>query len=91
MLASMRGHDPAVNLLPSTHCSMAVYAVYGLRGQRGLLWPWSVVTMIGIALSTLLTRQHYLVDVVSGLILGAVVGRHVHRRHLHHSPVCDSR
>lgn len=78
VLASMRGHDPAVNCLPSTHCSLAVYSALALRPVGGWIAPWALCTALAIALSTLLTRQHYALDVVVGVALGVWVSRRVH-------------
>lgn len=78
VLTSLRGSDPAVNLLPSTHCSMAVFAALALRTVDRRLGAWAQITAVGIALATLLTRQHYLLDVVTGVALGLVVGRWAH-------------
>lgn len=78
VLASMRQNDPALNCLPSTHCSMAVYAAIGLQRVNASLGRWAAITAAAISISTLLTRQHYLVDVLSGVALGYVVGRRIH-------------
>ena len=80
VLTSLRGNDPPVNLLPSTHCSMAIYAALALRTIDPRLGAWAALTAIGIAIATLLTRQHYLLDVVTGVTLGLVVGGAVWRR-----------
>lgn len=78
VLASLRGNDPPLNLLPSTHCSMAVFAALALRTVDRRLGAWAGSTAFGIALATLLTRQHYVVDVVTGVALGLAVGRWAH-------------
>lgn len=80
VLASMRGHDPPVNLLPSTHCAMAVYAAFALRHVHLWLGRGATGMAFAIAVSTLLTRQHDLMDVFSGVLLGAAVGARVHLR-----------
>ena len=72
-LTSIRGSDPVVNCLPSTHCAMAVHAAWRLRGDHVVLARWSAVTAVLIAISTMLLRQHYAVDVVAGVALGAAV------------------
>ncbi len=78
-LNSIRGSDPVVNCLPSTHCAMAFHAAWRLRHEGRLLSGWSAATAALIALSTMLLRQHYAVDVAAGLALGAVVTRGVDR------------
>jgi len=62
------------NYFPSLHVGMAVVcAVSFSRTARPtaaiFYWPWAVT----IALATLLTHQHYVVDVIAGGALGAIV------------------
>jgi membrane-associated phospholipid phosphatase len=69
------------NLFPSLHVALAVVsAVSFSRSQSAAVglffWLWAAM----IALSTLLTRQHYIIDIVAGGFLGTVVA---HRRPLH--------
>jgi membrane-associated phospholipid phosphatase len=59
------------NYVPSLHVTMSVvcagiYALYASTLGRLLLWTWASV----IALSTLLLHQHYMIDVVTGYLLG---------------------
>ena len=64
------------NYLPSLHVGMAVVCAYAYTQNWGSLstvacffWAWASV----IVLSTLLTHQHYVIDVVAGLLLGVLV------------------
>ncbi|HXJ60030.1 MAG TPA: phosphatase PAP2 family protein [Verrucomicrobiae bacterium] len=59
------------NMVPSLHVTFSVACVKGFarhasRVGRILLWTWAAA----IALSTVLTHQHHLVDVVTGWVLG---------------------
>jgi membrane-associated phospholipid phosphatase len=59
------------NLVPSLHVGLAVVCVtvYAERARwlgKVLLWTWAVA----IAASTLLLHQHYLLDVITGFLLG---------------------
>ena len=59
------------NMAPSLHvalsvCCVAAFAPYAPVGGRRLLWSWAA----GIALSTMLIHQHYLVDALTGWLLG---------------------
>jgi len=47
----------------------AAYARKSCSGMAGLFWAWAAA----VAASTLLTRQHYVADVVVGALLGYVV------------------
>jgi membrane-associated phospholipid phosphatase len=62
------------NCFPSLHVAMAVvcaerYCRSKSAKMRIVFWLWAAT----IALSTLLTRQHYISDVAAGGLLGAVV------------------
>jgi membrane-associated phospholipid phosphatase len=72
--------DLPLNTFPSMHMAMASYsaavAVQLYRGRfraawAGAMWIW--VLLIGY--SALATKQHYLVDLPSGILLGWVVQR----------------
>ena len=59
------------NLAPSLHVALSVgciaaFSRHASSWGRPLLWAWA----LAIAASTLLTHQHYLVDAVSGWLLG---------------------
>ena len=65
------------NLLPSLHVALtvscvAVYAPHANRTGRLVLWSWA----IAVALSTIFTHFHHVLDAVSGFALG-VAGAHV--------------
>jgi membrane-associated phospholipid phosphatase len=67
------------NLVPSLHVALTVacvaaFARHARAITKALLWIWA----IGIALSTLLTHQHHLVDAVSGWVLGLLCFRFVY-------------
>jgi membrane-associated phospholipid phosphatase len=62
------------NYLPSLHVGMAVVCAYAYsrtvsRSLVAIFWLWAAA----IALSTLLTHQHYVADVASGGVLGLLV------------------
>lgn len=59
--------DPPGNSVPSLHVALSLLVGYSLRRQpAGWLWPvWGAV----IALSTLTTRQHVLIDLAAGIAL----------------------
>jgi membrane-associated phospholipid phosphatase len=69
------------NLAPSLHVGMTVVfvAVYSRRAAaigKSLLWLWA----LAMGVSTLLLHQHYVVDVVSGFVLGLAGVRLVYDR-----------
>ena len=64
----------------SAHCSVAVYAAIGLRFASRRLFVWGVCTAIAICLSTIFTKQHYLVDVAAGAALAGLAAFAIARR-----------
>jgi membrane-associated phospholipid phosphatase len=61
------------NMVPSLHvaffvCCIAAFVRHASPPGRALLWTWAAA----IALSTLLTHQHHVVDVISGWAVGIV-------------------
>ena len=69
------------NMVPSLHvalsvCCVAAFARRASRAGRVLLWLWAAA----IALSTLLTHQHHVVDAVSGWGVGLAAYRVAARR-----------
>ena len=69
------------NLLPSLHVALIVtcvkvYATHASDKGKFLLWLWAIM----IAASTVLTHQHYVLDVVTGWLLALVCVKVVFRR-----------
>ena len=67
-----RGFDRPYNLLPSLHVTLGAILVahYSCRSSawlRAILWPWFGL----VFLSTLLTYQHHIIDVIGGFALAA--------------------
>ena len=63
--------DKPVNLFPSFHAAVALILLQ-LRPQSRLLRLGLVTWMIAICVSCVLTKQHYVLDVIAGLALGGV-------------------
>jgi membrane-associated phospholipid phosphatase len=78
-LNSLYQSDKPYNAAPSGHTYLTlVFALYLNRWHPKHKWIFSIVALAIIA-STLLTKQHYVLDVVTGLIMGIggyVVGRY---------------
>jgi len=71
--------DTGYNNFPSLHVALNVYAFALIAWQwRGLSWWWLPLPIL-IVCSTLLVKQHLLVDVVGGLVL-AWAGYHAFRQ-----------
>ena len=80
-LGFLKSTDAAGNAFPSLHVSFAVFASAVLSGQlrevgapswvRGINRLWCV----GIVYATLATRQHVLLDVLGGWMLGLAIYR----------------
>ena len=75
----LRAGDASRNAFPSLHVSFALLGCQVLAGQLRDIGapPWvralNLAWCLGIIYSTLAIRQHVVVDVLGGLVLGAVV------------------
>jgi membrane-associated phospholipid phosphatase len=81
------GTDPSFNCFPSLHAAVATISFYawhryaGLTGSR-IVRGISVVMLvvgIGVVLSTLFVKQHYIADEVAGVLLAWGVGHWMFR------------
>jgi membrane-associated phospholipid phosphatase len=59
------------NMCPSLHVAMAVaaayvYALHSTRPAKRFWWLWAAAIMV----STLLTHQHHVIDVLAGAVVG---------------------
>ena len=64
--------DAADNLFPSIHCLVSWFCYLGIRGKKEIpVWYQRVSAVLAILVfvSTLLTKQHVLVDVAGGILL----------------------
>lgn len=75
----LRSVDQGTNLLPSLHASQSLIAVFALRAVKVNIAGWlplwlllSALWYIPIILSTLLTKQHYLLDIPAGFLVAVI-------------------
>jgi len=69
---SLRRTETAASCFPSLHVSSVYLSVFiFLKEQRNKL-PFFLIWGTAIALSTLTTKQHYLVDIVAGIIMAVL-------------------
>lgn len=64
--------DPATNLFPSIHCLVSWFCYIGIRGQKQVpKWyrGFSCVFAILVFVSTQVTKQHYIVDIIGAVII----------------------
>jgi protein-tyrosine phosphatase len=86
-----RGMDQPYNLLPSLHIAFrTILAQHYARHTRGHLRSASNVWFVLVGLSTLLTYQHHLMDVVAGFALGVCCIYFI-REDTPHLPVTENR
>lgn len=67
--------DAADNLFPSIHCFNSWLCWAGVRKNKAVpaVYRWlSLVFAVAVCISTLTTRQHVIVDVISGIFLAEV-------------------
>ena len=73
-LEGFMSFDMPYNMLPSLHVAfLTILAEFYARHFSGI-WRWALLSGLGLsAASTLLTKQHHLVDVIAGLLLGLLL------------------
>ena len=68
--------DTNTNVFPSVHilgCMAAVAAVWHTPGLRKPAWRWGVTLYAAlIMVSTMFVKQHAVIDVLAGLLTGAI-------------------
>lgn len=72
MMIFLYSADAADNLFPSIHCLESWLCFAGIRNRRGTslrLQGFSGVAAVLICASTLLTKQHVIIDVIGGVAL----------------------
>lgn len=64
--------DAADNLFPSIHCLVSWFCYIGIRGNKNIpVWyrGLSCIMALLVCISTLLTKQHVIIDVIGGVLL----------------------
>jgi membrane-associated phospholipid phosphatase len=72
IIYSADGMEKAFNLFPSYHCLISAYCYIGVRRQEAIpksYRVYSLVMFILIVLSTLFTKQHYILDSIGGIAI----------------------
>jgi membrane-associated phospholipid phosphatase len=79
LMETVRAVDRPDNCAPSLHVSLATLVALGFLDDRREVFPW-IAAWAGLqSLSTLTTKQHHVLDVVSGLVFGALFYFFFHR------------
>lgn len=74
----LKGVDASGNACPSMHVAIAIFTAIRLEQvlrDTGVPWPWRALNaawFLAIAWATLAIRQHVVIDVAAGALLGAV-------------------
>jgi len=61
--------DLPTNCFPSLHVAVSMVSAFAIYNKTRLNGIWAIILGILISLSTLFTKQHYFLDVISGLLL----------------------
>lgn len=70
-LSIVQAKDPPWNCFPSTHCTTCTVAALALVRSNPVLSIWAIVSTLLICLSTIMTKQHFILDAVCGVLLGS--------------------
>ncbi len=74
--------DAPTNLFPSIHCLVSWLCFVGIRGRKDVPKQYQIFSClfaIAVFASTLFTKQHYIIDVITGAILAEIcyyIGHH---------------
>lgn len=72
-LSLVQAQDPSWNCFPSTHCTTCTVAALSvLRVNKRLAW-WAIPSTLAICVSTVMTKQHFVLDVIAGVCLGVTI------------------
>lgn len=72
MVKFVYGIDSATNLFPSIHCLVSWFCFIGIRKSKKIpLWykVFSCIFAILVCASTQFIKQHYLIDIVGGILI----------------------
>lgn len=72
ILKAVYATDAADNLFPSIHCLVSWFCYIGIRGRKEIpKWyrGFSCIFAILVFISTQVTKQHYIIDVIGGIII----------------------
>lgn len=79
IFGNLRGVDTPSNCLPSLHVSSVYLSSFVYLDEQKEKFPFFFAWATAIALSTLTTKQHYIVDVVGGLGIALLMYLIFHR------------
>ena len=79
IFSNLRGVDAPSNCLPSLHVSSCYLSAFVYLDEQKKKFPFFFLWATAIALSTLTTKQHYIVDVVAGFLIALTMYLIFHR------------
>lgn len=72
VLQTIYNVDQPTRLFPSIHCLVSWFCYIGIRGQKNvprIYQIFSCLFAVAVFISTQLTKQHYIVDVLGGILI----------------------
>jgi membrane-associated phospholipid phosphatase len=79
-LRFLYGADPPRNCFPSLHVAVSFVSALAVGLVNREVGRWAIGSATLVALSTLFTKQHYVVDVLAGVAMALLAGRLLLRR-----------
>jgi PAP2 superfamily len=73
LVANIYAFDPPGNLFPSLHLSITTLSAYASWRSSRLWGAFGFLGLAGVAISACTVKQHFVADVVGGLLLGASI------------------
>ncbi len=90
VFANLRVTDTAANCCPSLHVSSVLLSAFLFLDEQRERFPFFLTWGILICLSTLTTKQHYVIDIVAGAAMGAVAWFLFHRKVRYRAPAAGA-
>lgn len=73
LFTSLRNADNPASCAPSLHVSSVYLSSYMFLNEQRKKFPFFFLWATAIALSTLTTKQHYLIDVITGFLMSVII------------------
>lgn len=71
-LRALYGADPPFNCFPSLHVAHSFVSAFAIHRVHRGVGVFSIMSALLVGLSTLFTKQHYVLDVLAGIVLAAI-------------------
>lgn len=72
VFSSLRSADSPANCAPSLHVSSCYLSAFMFLNEQRRKFPFFLLWATAVAVTTMTTKQHYIIDVITGLIMSVI-------------------